>query len=98
MSSDDADGPKAHDPVSRQHDHAGCRWRQNEPEVVFEIEIVEGEEADHLDRQQAKAILDILSSLQDRQSPGRSDPRRRSTTDTPIVRSGPVSTPQNQRR
>ncbi|MBP2327813.1 hypothetical protein JOF56_008198 [Kibdelosporangium banguiense] len=76
MDGDDASPSTAEDLPDRQRERAR-RSHRTEPDVVVEIEIVDGEDAARLARQQTKAILDILTWQQAQPSSGRhGDPPR----------------------
>jgi hypothetical protein len=60
VDADDARSSATEDPTNHRH-LPTHRSRRGEPDVVVEIEIVDGDNAARLAQQQPKAILDILT-------------------------------------
>lgn len=72
MHGDDASSSATEDPSARQHRPAH-RSHRVEPDIVVEIETVDGDDAARLARHQTRAILDILTWQQTRQPSDRND-------------------------
>jgi hypothetical protein len=72
VDADDARSSATDDPADHQRVPAH-RSRRGEPDVVVEIEIVDGDDAARLAQQQTKAIMDILTWQQAQQSTDRDD-------------------------